>query len=324
MTILADAVQRLRAIDGFHVTLNEPLREHTRFGLGGAAALWAEASTKEALGAGLAMLRELPMTVTVIGGGSNLIVADEGVTGAVVRFTGSGMWFDAGLIYVESGAVLQALVDFSIGQSLDGLHTMTGIPGWVGGAVYGNAGAYGHSISEFVEEVAYVDVREPSRVLTRSGAACEFAYRESIFKRNKEWVIVSATLRLPSGEGETLQRRADEILTTRNAKYPPTMKCAGSIFKNFWWRDLPVEVQARVPKDKVIEGKVPSAWFLEQVNAKGMRRGDIQVATYHANLIYNDGPGASASDLRVLIAELQRRVREEFGIAMEAEVQMLG
>ncbi len=101
------------------------------------------------------------------------------------------------------------------------------------------------------------------------------------------------------------------------------MKCAGSIFKNVFLADLPANVQAEVPRNLVREGKVPSAWFLEQTNAKGLRRGDIQVASYHANLIYNDGAGAAA-DLVTVIQELKQRVRDRFGFDLEEEVQYIG
>jgi UDP-N-acetylmuramate dehydrogenase len=101
------------------------------------------------------------------------------------------------------------------------------------------------------------------------------------------------------------------------------MRCAGSVFKNLILAELPEEAAAAVPAKVVIEGKVPSAWFLEQVGAKGMRRGDIQIAAYHANLIYNDGAGRAA-DLVALIAELKERVRERFGLELEEEVQYVG
>jgi UDP-N-acetylmuramate dehydrogenase len=120
-----------------------------------------------------------------------------------------------------------------------------------------------------------------------------------------------------------LERTSAEILETRNRKFPATMMCAGSIFKNFLLRDLPSCVAAQIPATAVREGKVPAAWFLEQVGAKGMHRGGIQVADYHANLIYNAGQG-TAQDLADLIAELKRRVRERFGIAVEEEVQYVG
>ena len=120
-----------------------------------------------------------------------------------------------------------------------------------------------------------------------------------------------------------MRRRADEIRQVRDRKYPPEMRCAGSIFKNLLFDELPAAAAAQVPEQVVREGKVPAAWFLEQAGAKGLRRGDIQVADYHANLIYNDGTG-TASDLRGLIEELKRRVRDRFGIELEEEVQYVG
>jgi len=120
-----------------------------------------------------------------------------------------------------------------------------------------------------------------------------------------------------------LRKISADIVKIRNEKFPVTMKCAGSIFKNLLWKDLPEPVAAQVPATAVREGKVPAAWFLEQVGAKGTQRGDIHVATYHANLIYNAGTG-TARDLCALIAMLKSRVRERFGIDLEEEVQYVG
>ena len=120
-----------------------------------------------------------------------------------------------------------------------------------------------------------------------------------------------------------LAAMAHEIRTVRDAKYPPAMRCAGSTFKNVFFADLPERTQAEIPPKVIREGKVPSAWFLEQTGAKGLRRGDIQVASYHANLIYNDGAGR-ASDLVILIQELKKRVWDRFGFELEEEVQYVG
>ena len=220
----------------------------------------------------------------------------------------------------EAGAVLQTLVDFTIDRGLRGLQTLAGIPGWVGPAVYGNAGAYGHSISERVHKVRYLDGVDV-RVFDRD--ECEFRYRESIFKERKEWIILSVELLLDPADREELRKTAGDILKVRNEKFPPTMKCAGSIFKNLLLRELSGAVQARVPAQVIREGKVPSAYFLEQVGAKGMKEGDIHVADYHANLIYNAGQG-TARELRTVIRELKSRVRNEFGLELEEEVQYVG
>jgi UDP-N-acetylmuramate dehydrogenase len=154
-------------------------------------------------------------------------------------------------------------------------------------------------------------------------ADCEFHYRESVFKRHKDWIIFSTELHLTVSDAAALRKTADDIVKVRNEKFPVTMKCAGSIFKNFLLAELPPDVAATVPEKVIREGKVPAAYFLEQVGAKGMLRGDIHVATYHANLIYNAG-GGSAADLCALIAELKARVRREFGVELEEEVQYVG
>ena len=223
-------------------------------------------------------------------------------------------------IKVGSGAVLQDLVNASIAAGLEGLHTMTGIPGWVGGAIYGNAGAYGHSVHEFLETVRFWD---GAQVREFTNAECEFRYRESIFKRHKEWVVLNATFRLPrSADAVRTKAEADRILQIRNEKFPPTMKCAGSIFKNLLLAELPAGVQMQVPDNVVREGKVAAAYFLEQVGAKGMFAGGIRVADYHANLIYNTGDG-TAAQVRHLIQMLKDLVFEHFGIHLEEEVQFI-
>jgi UDP-N-acetylmuramate dehydrogenase len=205
-------------------------------------------------------------------------------------------------------------------RGLKGLETLTRIPGWVGAAVYGNAGAYGHSLSEGISRVTWTD-GGPPHVL--ASAECEFRYRESVFKRRKDWIILSAELELETADPVELRRTADEIAGIRDRKFPPTMKCAGSIFKNLRLEELPAEVAALVPPAVVREGKVAAGWFLEQVGAKGMVRGGMRVADHHANLIYNAG-GGTARDLCALISELKRRVRDRFGLELEEEVQYIG
>jgi UDP-N-acetylmuramate dehydrogenase len=154
-------------------------------------------------------------------------------------------------------------------------------------------------------------------------AECQFHYRESIFKEHKDWIILDVELEMTPAPPAELREAADKIFAIRLAKYPPTMKCAGSIFKNLILAELPESVRRQIPAQVVREGKAPSAYFLEQAGAKGMRRGGIQVADYHANLIYNTGEG-TARELCELIGELKSRVREQFGLELEEEVQYVG
>ena len=310
----------LAEIPNLTVKTGVPLSQHTRFGIGGPADLFAEAEDAEAFAAALAVAHGAGIPVMVIGGGTNLIVSDEGFRGLVLRFRGEEITAEGERLTAQAGAVLQDVVDFSITRGLKGLETLAGIPGSFGAAVYGNAGAYGRSISELVVSVLFFD---GSGLRSFNNEECRFRYRESAFKQRKGWTILSADLVLQLADPAGLRKMADEILQVRNAKFPVTMKCAGSIFKNLLYADLPESVAAGIPPTNVREGKVPAAWFLEQAGARGLSRGGMHVADYHANLIYNSGEG-KAADLRDMITDLKCRVRERFGIELEEEVQYVG
>jgi UDP-N-acetylmuramate dehydrogenase len=320
MPITEETQARLAGIPNLTVSAGTPLARYTRFGIGGPADVYAESESVEAFIAAIEAARQTGIATMVIGGGTNLIVSDAGFRGLVLRYRGEALLAADGRVVAQAGAVLQDLVDFAIARGLKGLETLAGIPGSVGAAVYGNAGAYGHSISERVVKVQFYD---GACVRVFGKDECEFHYRESIFKRRKEWIVFSTQLLLDRADSVELKKIADDILKVRNEKFPVTMKCAGSIFKNLLLAELPGPVAAEVPQKVVREGKIPAAWFLEQVGAKGMVRGDIHVADYHANLIYNAGDG-NAADLCALIQDLKTRVRDRFGMDLEEEVQYVG
>jgi UDP-N-acetylmuramate dehydrogenase len=313
-------LQRLAEIPNLHVSAGTLLAPRTRFGIGGPADIYAETARVESLVDAVRLIQAAGLDYAVIGSGTNLIVSDQGFRGAVLRFTASRILEDSSRIRVEAGAELQTLVDFAIGRGLQGLETLAGIPGSVGGAIHGNAGAYGHSVCELVCEVHFFDGH---RLRIFENQECEFGYRESIFKRHKDWIIFSVDLALKTAEAQELRSRANEILEVRYRKFPPTLKCAGSIFKNLVFAELPPAVAGLVPPEAIREGKVPAAYFLDQTGAKGTGKGDIRVTDYHANLFYNAGAGA-ARDLCALIGELRQRVGERFGLELEEEVQYLG
>jgi UDP-N-acetylmuramate dehydrogenase len=310
----------LARIPNLTVCAGVPLARYTRFGIGGPADLYAETDSVEAFVSALDAARSSGLPTMVMGGGTNLIVSDSGFRGIVLRYRAAALAADGDRVAADAGAVLQDLVDFTIARGLRGIETLAGIPGSVGAAVSGNAGAYGHSISERVACVRFFD---GDRVRSFDNRQCEFHYRESVFKSHKDWIVFSTELTLEPFDREALRRTADDILKMRNRKFPATMKCAGSIFKNLLLRELPAAVAGEVPAPAVREGKVPAAWFLEQVGAKGMKRGEIHVADYHANLVYNTGAG-TAADLCALIRELKTRVANRFGIELEEEVQYVG
>lgn len=313
-------LRRLAQISNLQIIEQAPLSRYTRFGIGGPADILVETEDESSFIDALGAVGASGLQFVVIGGGTNLVVSDQGFHGVVLRFKAHQIRNQSVCVHADAGAELQDLVDYTIARGLRGVETMTGIPGSVGAAVYGNAGAYGHSIMERVHQVRFFDGRE---VRVIGNAECEFHYRESIFKRNKNWIIFSTELRMDLAPGGELRRVADGILETRNTKYPPSMRCAGSIFKNLILAELPASVREVVPKNVIREGKVPSAYFLEQVGAKGLRNGGIHVADYHANLIYNAGEG-SARELREVIDDLKTRVERRFGLLLEEEVQYVG
>lgn len=298
-------------------TKNAPLSEYTRFGIGGPADVLVEASTPAEF---IAELQSAEPPRIILGAGTNLVVSDEGYRGTVLRYRGKTIIHQDGIVRADSGADLEALVLYCIENGLAGLESMMRIPGWVGGAVYGNAGAYGQSIHEVLTRV---EVFDGVSIKWLENADCDFSYRSSGFKKQKNRLILSAEFKLREGDPASLKARAREIQDIRDAKFPPSMKCAGSIFKNCFLADLPESAQKKVPAQLVRDGKVPSAFFLEQVGAKGTVNGGIRVADYHANLIYNAG-GGTASEIVEIIDDLKKRVQTEFRFTPEEEVQFVG
>lgn len=320
MTLSPALLRDLEAVPGLRLLPDAPLREHTRFRLGGPCRVLADASDEAAYVAAYRLLDTSGDPWTAIARGTNLVVSDAGYPGAVLRYSARELKAEGARVIANAGAELNDLIDFANTRGLAGMEAMAGIPGWVGAAVYGNAGAYGQSIHQRAESVRFFDGRE---VQEWSNAECGFAYRHSRFKDDKRRQILSIVFSYTPGDPAALSGRSREIRATRDAKFPPEMACAGSIFKNLLLRNLPEAAQIQVPPDRIIEGKVPAGWFLEQVGARGEKRGGIEVASYHANLIYNAG-GGTTKDLLELLTELKRRVQDRFGFLLEEEVQFLG
>lgn len=256
----------------------------------------------------------------IFAGGSNVVFPDEGFSGLVIKINfGKMKVFESERrIEAEAGVALKDLIKKAILKGWAGLETLSGIPGTVGGAVYGNAGAYGQSISGVIVSVTIYDTeKNEEKVFSRE--ECGFQYRHSIFKENGS-VITKIVFEFQSGDKRALQARSKEIIKTREKKYKPGIMCPGSFFKNVLVKDLSEDVLAKIDKAKIIEGKVPAGYLLEQVRAKGMREGGIYIADFHGNLFVNDGRG-KAADVKKLAVELKRRVFERFGVGLEEEVQ---
>ncbi len=252
----------------------------------------------------------------VFAGGSNIVFPDRTLGGLLVQIAGGNLVFHKRRCIADAGVPLAEVIDQAIRRGLQGLETLSGIPGTVGGAVVGNAGAYGHSISEAIRRVEVWDGAR-RRFLTRR--QCRFEYRESIFKK-KPLLLLRVMLQFRRGNTNHLRKISRGIVRLRLRKYRPGLRCPGSFFKNVLVRDAPKASLERIDPAKIIEGKIPAGYLLEQVGAKGMRVGGVVIAPFHGNLFINRG-GATARDVRTLARILKRRVSRRFGIHLEEEIR---
>lgn len=299
---------------------NVPLAPLTTFKIGGSARYFFVAETKEQIVEAVKAARAAKLPFFILGGGSKLLVADEGFDGLVIKVQSSKIKVKNETIEAEGGAILGEVVAASLKAGwLAGLEWAAGIPGTVGGAVCGNAGAYGRRTSEFVLTVEVLD--EKGRVRILSNRDCRFGYRESIFKK-KPWVILEAIFGLRRGSREESQKLIRRYLEDRRRKHPP-YPSAGSVFKNIVISEQRSEIRKMIPKEKIKEGMVPAGYLIEKCSLKGKQIGGAKISDEHANIIVNLG-GAKATNVVELIKLCKEKVKEKFGIRLEEEIRYLG
>jgi UDP-N-acetylmuramate dehydrogenase len=300
-----------------------PLAPLSTFGLGGVAAFYARVTNISELITALGYARDNALPYALIAGGSNMVFPDGVWPGLIIHLAApdSEMVVAEGEITVSAGESLAQLIATSLEHGLAGLEALSGIPGSVGGAVVGNAGAYGQGISDYLVSVEIFDAgRSETRRVVKD--ECDFSYRESIFKRHRDWIVLSAKFKLTPGNQEELSQKSREIIAVRNAKYVPGIKCPGSFFKNVLVSEVLPEALAKVPAEKIRDGKIATGWLLEQVGARGMKEGEIEVASFHGNLLFNHGNG-TAEQVRTLAEKLKKLVWKKFGINLAEEVRYL-
>ena len=309
---------RLRDALGPGLLTREPLRHHTTFRIGGPADYYFAARTPDQLVAALTTAHALQIPVFLLGGGSNLLVSDEGFRGLVVRNACEDVEFDGAAAHVGCGTDFLELIYRCRDRALTGLEFAAGIPGSIGGALYGNAGCYGQDIGQFTIECT-IAAPDGSNVRTLPASWFEFAYRDSRLKRDPH-VLLTCLLQFKPGDRDEIQKVIDEKLEIRRVKHPqwrvePT---AGSYFKN-----LPPDWQ--MPGAKLSPGtrRVPAGQLLDEVGCRGLRVGDAMVFAKHANIIVNAGH-ATARDVLELAEIMKARVRERFDVELEEEVMFLG
>ena len=280
---------------------DEPLKRYTAWKIGGPADALLEPKSVGELIEAAEKAREQDIPVTVLGGGTNVLVRDGGIRGLTIRLAKSltNVEVEGPLVTADAGVLYPVLANATAGRGLSGLEFATGIPGTVGGAVYMNAGAYG---TETTEVLDWADVFKDHEVVRMRNRDLDLSYRHSALHENPNWVVLRAGYTLVPGNATELKARIREFRAQRMNGSPNKPSC-GSTFK-------------RPPGD--FPGRV-----IEEAGLKGTRVGQIEVSPVHANYLVNLG-GGTAEDALKLIDQVRQKVSEKLGIELEPEVRILG
>lgn len=307
------AAERIRTLDVGTVSFREPLKEHCSWRIGGPADIFVQPSEDAHVLRLLRFVREEGLPLVVIGRGTNLLFADEGFRGVVMKLGRrfSDFSVDGSTIRARGGLWVPRLVKNLVEAGLSGLEHAAGIPGSFGGLVTMNGGSLRRSVGERVVEVRAVSFAGETRIFSRE--ECGFSYRSSLFQHaadspENRWIVLEARLELVPAERNDIRREVLGILEERRGKFPLDKPNCGSVFTND-----PTVYELAGPPGKIVEA----------TGLKGLRVGGAEVSHRHANFIVNLG-GATASDVLVLVAEIRRRVHDRIGVWLECEVRYVG
>ncbi len=287
---------------------NEALNQYCTYKIGGPARVLFFAKNADEIVAGLEAARENNFPVFVLGGGSNVLFSDEGFAGLVLKIENNFIEIvkddrTRALVRTGAGTPLSALVKFALDNSLTGMEWAAGIPGTLGGAIRGNAGAFHEEIANAARRVLAIKVlpdKFEKKVFEK--ADCAFSYRESVFKKNHDLIIVSAELVLEKGNKERIKSLMDEYLAKKATGQPLEYPSAGSVFVN---------------PQGFFAGKI-----IEDCGLKGKIAGGAQISEKHANFIVNRG-GARAKDVLDLITQIKTAAKEKFGVDLREEIEIV-
>lgn len=315
------------------------LAQYTTLKIGGAAKFFCEAKDEKEILKALEFARKKKMPFFVLGGGSNILVSDKGFDGVVIKIKDLRFKIQGSSIECGSGIILSKIVSESIKSELTGLEWAAGIPGAIGGAVRGNAGAFGSSMSEIVESVKVMEIPNISKVRSFPFPAirreipqgrtlklreCQFAYRDSVFKQNPNLIIISAVLKLKKGKKKESEKRVKEIIRQRKEAQPFDFPSSGSFFKNPVVKNKKlIEEYEKETGKKANVGVIPAGYLIDVLNLRGKKIGGAMVSQHHGNFLVNTGK-ATAEDFIILAAIIKTRVRNEYGIQLQEEVQRVG
>lgn len=305
---------------------NVPLKNYTTFKVGGPAEYFLIAKNKEEILSGIKKAKEFNLPLFIFGGGSNLLVSDSGVKGMVIKIDNSDIeLLDSQRVYAGAGALLSKVIKFSIENSMSGIEWIAGVPNiTLGGAIYGNAQAFGSKASDIVESVEVLDA-ENLKVFNLSNKECQFSLKTSIFKKDKKFIIVSAVLKLKKSDRNKVEEKVREVVNYRSARHPMEFPSAGSVFVN---PEMIIKDEKLIKKFPELEefnkkGVIHAGYLIEKAGLRGKRVGNAQISDKHANFIINLG-NAKAKDVADLIKLAKEKVKEIFGVELEQEIQEIG
>lgn len=294
--------QRIQSLDVGEVLVNEPLSKHTTWQIGGPCDLLITPHTTLQLQRLIAYAYQQDLPVQVLGRGSNLLVSDQGLRGLVIKLQGglTQISCQQNILIGEAGVLIKDFAAFAATAGLSGLEFAEGIPGTLGGGVVMNAGAYGHHLAEVIRFITYCD--QKGQLSTLTPQSNDFAYRQSLFQKDKGLIIVAITCQLQPANTDDIQAQMAIYHQKRQSKQPLDLPSAGSTFKN--------------PPGQSV------AKLIESVGAKGWRVGDAQVSPMHSNFLINLG-NATSADVLTLMDRIQQAVLLEHGIQLEPEIIFL-
>jgi len=307
------------------------LKNYSNYKIGGPASYFLEVSSKDELIEGIKIWKEISKDflekqkeIFILGGGANVLIDDKGFLGLVIYNNIKSIFFENGLVTVGSGLLIKELLDFCIENSLTGFEWAGGLPGTIGGAVRGNAGAFGKETKDLIDEVKSINL-ENFEEKNRKNNECNFSYRSSIYKKDKKnEFIFSVSLKLSQGNQEEIKKEIDEKNEYRNEKHPMNVPSLGSTFKNIPFEKLSLDNRERF-KDSIKNDPfpvLPVAKLLHLANLKGKRIGGAQISEKHPNFIINMG-NAKSADVKNLIDFVKKTIREKFDVSLEEEIVYL-
>jgi len=306
---------------------NTPLSNYTIYKIGGPARFFVEVKNLGEIKEATEWAQKQNLSFFIIGAGSNVLVSDKGFNGLAIHIAGGEVRVEGEKLMADAGVMMARAVIESAKVGLSGFEWGIGIPGTIGGSVRGNAGCFGHEMKDVVESVKIFDSsKATSHKLQVTG--CAFGYRDSVFKKHPEWIILSAILALKKGDAGEIQKKIKEITTERTQKQDIGTKSCGCIFKNVSWtrKDINKEkLLSKLPELEKLKSKpnIPASFLIDSASLKGKKVGKVFVSPKHANYFVNEG-GATAEEVVMLIALVKDAVRRKFGILLEEEIQYIG